>query len=88
MVITRLPKNEWTELMKHRNYVRRRNACCCVIGDEGSSGERQDYLELKLVACHDGGWDVELDTPVKEEYKEKMLRIKRRYNDDYGNECK
>lgn len=63
-VIHKLPKEELRELQRYRGYVRRRNACCLVFGNDESCCERQDYLEAKLWACHHGGWDVEKDAPA------------------------
>lgn len=69
-IITKLPIGEWRELQKYRGYVMRRNACCCTLGNDWSCCDRQDYLEAKLEACHNGGWDVEKDTPAAPEGKE------------------
>lgn len=65
MIIKKLPLQEWRELQKYRGYVSRRNGCCCVLGNASSCCERQDYLEAKLEACHNRGWDTEKDAPVE-----------------------
>ena len=78
MIIKRLPKNEWNQLRRYRNYVKRCNAVTCVLNTNSDiCCDEQDWLELKFEACHNGGWSTDLDEPVNQEYKQRQVYKKK-----------